>query len=38
MVTDFLGSRDAGRLEIKTIDGTDKRWGDGKPFPKDDRD
>ena len=38
MVTDFLGSRDAGRLEIKTIDGTDKRWGDGKPFPKDSRD
>jgi len=34
MVTDFLGSKEAGRLEIKTIDGTDKRFGNGKPFPK----
>ncbi len=38
MVTNHLGSREAGRLAIKTINGPDRRFGDGKPFPKDERD
>ena len=38
LVVNHLGSREAGRLAIKTINGPDKRFGDGKPFPKDERD
>jgi len=38
LVVNHLGSREAGRLAIKTINGPDKRFGDGRPFPKDERD
>ena len=38
LVVNHLGSREAGRLAIKTINGPDRRFGDGKPFPKDSRD
>ena len=32
MVTNHLGSREANRLKIKTINGPDRRYGDGKVF------
>ena len=38
LVVNHLGSREAGRLAIKTINGPDRRFGDGRPFPKDERD
>ena len=32
LVVNHLGSREANRLKIKTINGTDRRYGDGKIF------
>ena len=32
LVVNHLGSREAGRLAIKTINGPDRRYGDGKIF------